>query len=410
MPNLRRPRNHPLSFVLLLACAALLVTLSAPADSLDTLPSMPAWRVQQVTSANPAPGAADYFPLEPGKKITLLDVPGPGRIVRLWCTTATKDPNWGRALVLSAYWDKEPTPSVEVPLADFFTAPFGEYHDNPSLLVGMTANGYYSYIPMPFASRARLEVRNDGTTTVEKFFYQVNYQSLTALPPDQLYFHSSWRRSNPVPRGASFTVAEVKGKGRFLGCSVSLHGQGSEPGFLEGDEAFYLDDPAKPAYVGTGVEDYFNCAWYFKGGPISAPLHGCTMKDDANCRYGAYRFHLDDAPVFQSYFRMTLGHGEANQDPADYSAVAYWYQQEPHASLPPLPAVKERLPEAPTKPPKAYVEGRAATILKQIQEKEKAPKPAWRLALPLVLGAVGLVVLGYLLRALIKPRRPTGPA
>lgn len=401
-------RQLPLVLDVALVCACLLGLSLCPAalaraSLYSDLPTMPKWQIGQTSTAGPELGASDYVPLDAAKKVVLLDVPGPGQVVRIWLTVATKDEQWGRALVLRAYWDGEQSPSVQAPLRDFFTGPFGEYHDNPNLLIGMASQGYYCSAPMPFAAHARIEVQNDSTLSIPKFFYQVSYQKLAGLPPDTLYFHSAWRRSNPVPQGSSFTVAEVKGKGRFLGCSVSLRGFASEPGFLEGDEAFYIDDLSKPAFVGTGVEDYFNCAWYFKGGPITAPLHGCTMKDDANTRYGAYRFHLDDAPAFQSYFRMTLGHGESNQERADYSAVSYWYQQEPHAPPPDLPSFDKRVPPPPSRPPAVAQEGKAAAILERIKKEEQARKP-WRLALPIIAGAAGIILIGFLLRALLRPR------
>jgi len=375
---------------------------AAPWQDLCT---MPQWRLEQATSAGPELGASDYFPLEPGQTATILDVQGPGRIVRLWFTVATKDPHWGRSLVLRAYWDGEQEPSVQVPLGDFFTGPFGEYRENPALLVGMSAQACYAFLPMPFAQHARLEVTKEGDLRIDKFFYQIGYQRLEALPPDTLYFHAAYRQQELKRGDPPFTVAEIHGRGRFLGCSVSMRGAGFEPGFLEGDEVFYVDNPNAPAFVGTGVEDYFNCAWYFKGGPVTAPLHGCTLKDDANLRYGAYRFHTDDAPVFQAYFKMTLGHGEKDEEEASYSAVSYWYQREPHAPLPPLPVIAERIPPKLAHEAKAETESRAAKILEEMRKEETKRRP-WQLVLPVVGGMVGLVLLGYVLRAVLKPRLP----
>ena len=39
-----------------------------------------------------------------------------------------------------------------------------------------------------------------------------------------------------------------------------------------------------------------------------------------------------------------MGGINANDQGNDYSSVAYWYQLEPHKSLPPLPPVSDRLP------------------------------------------------------------------
>jgi hypothetical protein len=49
--------------------------------------------------------------------VELANIAGPGAIQHIWLTVSPQ--NW-RRLVLRVYWDNEPTPSVEVPLGDFF--------------------------------------------------------------------------------------------------------------------------------------------------------------------------------------------------------------------------------------------------------------------------------------------------
>jgi hypothetical protein len=55
-----------------------------------------------------------------------------------------------------------------------------------------------------------------------------------------------------------------------------------------------------------------------------------------------YRFFVTDPIRFRRSIRMTLEHGHGNNKANDYSSVAFWYQREPHAGLPPLPPLKER--------------------------------------------------------------------
>ena len=55
--------------------------------------------------------------LEPGTTTTLADVEGPGMIQHIWITVR---PEAYRDTVLCFYWDEEETPSVQVPLGDFF--------------------------------------------------------------------------------------------------------------------------------------------------------------------------------------------------------------------------------------------------------------------------------------------------
>jgi hypothetical protein len=55
-------------------------------------------------------------------------------------------------------------------------------------------------------------------------------------------------------------------------------------------------------------------------------------------------FHVEDPVRFQRSIKVTIEHGHANRRSDDYSSTAYWYQSEPHATFPPLPAVADRVP------------------------------------------------------------------
>jgi hypothetical protein len=55
-----------------------------------------------------------------GETVTLMDVEGPGIIQHIWMTTETDWAGNGRACILRFYWDEEDTPSIEVPMTDFF--------------------------------------------------------------------------------------------------------------------------------------------------------------------------------------------------------------------------------------------------------------------------------------------------
>jgi hypothetical protein len=56
-----------------------------------------------------------------------------------------------------------------------------------------------------------------------------------------------------------------------------------------------------------------------------------------------YRLHLEDPIVFERSIRVTIEHGHDNRRSDDYSSTAYWFQDKPHATFPPLPPMVERL-------------------------------------------------------------------
>src|ERR1700738_1501541 len=111
--------------------------------------------------------------------VTLADITGPGVIKHLWLTVA---PTFLRRLVLRSSWDDEDSPSVEVPLGDFFCNGWGSYCHVNSLPVAVNPNGgFNSYWPMPFRSRARISIVNLSSDAVPALYYQVDY-SLTDVP------------------------------------------------------------------------------------------------------------------------------------------------------------------------------------------------------------------------------------
>ncbi len=72
-------------------------------------------------------GNADWFTVDPGQSATVLDVSGSGVVTHIWFTINSPDPMHLKNLVLRAWWDGEVSPSVEVPIGDFFGLGLGEY-------------------------------------------------------------------------------------------------------------------------------------------------------------------------------------------------------------------------------------------------------------------------------------------
>ncbi len=211
------------------------------------------------------------------------------------------------------YWDGEATPSVEVPVGDFFGVGFGERRDYASLPLAETSGGYDCYWPMPFHRSARWTLANVSATDA-LVWANVDFTAYKRLPPELRHFHVMQNRR---PGAQTFF-------GPF--------------GFLEGDEMIFVDGEPTPSIVGTGTEDYFGGGFYFESGPIAAPYHGVLIKDEALARVSAYRWHVEDAMPFARAIRVTIEHGSQNDYEGDYSSVAFFYQTEPHAPFPPFPS------------------------------------------------------------------------
>jgi hypothetical protein len=294
-----------------------------------------------------------------GRKLcTLADIRGPGAIQHIWLTV---HPQYWRRLVLRMFWDNETAPSVEVPLGDFFCNGWGVRCNISSLPVSVNpAGGFNSYWEMPFKERALITLENLGPDKIEGFYYQIDH-TLTEIEPDLAYFHAQWRRSNPLPYQTVHTILDgVKGKGQHTGTYLAW-GVRNNGWWGEGEIKFYLDgDQDWPTICGTGTEDYFGGAWNFehpKGeyGVFSSPFSGLpqVIKPDglyqSQQRFGMYRWHVMDPIRFHQDLRVTIQalgwrstlEGQRRYLPLqdDIASTAFWYQTEPHADFPVLPAL-----------------------------------------------------------------------
>ena len=296
--------------------------------------------------------------LQGSRTVTLADIEGPGAIQHIWLTV---HPDAWRKLVLRFFWDDEETPSVEVPLGDFFCCGWSERCNVTSLPVAVNpAGGFNCYWEMPFRKHARITVENLSPDEVKGFYYQIDY-TLTDIPDDRAYFHAQWRRSNPLPYKEVHTLLDgVEGQGHFVGTYLAW-GVNNNGWWGEGEVKFYLDGDANfPTICGTGTEDYFGGAWNFeqpKGeyGLFSAPFSGLpqVIRPDglyhSQQRFGMYRWHIMDPVRFHEDLRVTvqaLGwrspvEGRRRYLPLqdDIASTAFWYQAEPHAPFPELPGL-----------------------------------------------------------------------
>jgi len=298
--------------------------------------------------------------LAPQSTVTLADITGPGAIQHIWLTV---HPTAWRRLVLRCYWDDEPTPSVEVPLGDFFCNGWCERCNVASLPIAVNpAGGFNSYWEMPFRQRARITLENVAPDEVRGFYYQITY-TLTDVPADRAYFHAQFRRSNPLPyKGVHTLLDGVAGVGHYVGTYLAwgVHNNGW---WGEGEIKFYMDGDADyPTICGTGTEDYFGGAWNFehpKGqyGVFSSPFSGMPqviLPDGlyrSQQRFGMYRWHVMDPIRFHQDLRVTIQalgwrntqSGQPLYVPLqdDIASTAFWYQLEPHAPYPALPALND---------------------------------------------------------------------
>lgn len=356
-------------------------------NALDTLFLLRDSKTRRISSGDPKGSNDDAAHIAAGETYTVAQIEGSGIIRHIWCTLSSKDEDILSRAVLRMYWDGEETPSVEVPVGDFFGIGMGltrNFVSEPLSMCPQDGRGFNCYFPMPFEKNARITLHNESPMPMN-FFYYVDYE-IMPVEADYARFHAQWRREpdtdgiarklGPALRERSaragidrpedwpagwdienpdgvgnYTLLEATGRGHYVGCNLNIFNFEKQVNdwYGEGDDMIFIDGDPHPTLQGTGTEDYFNTA-YCPRQEYSAPWHGLTVYSGNELGrpwMGAnsmYRFHIKDPVRFDRSIRVTIEHGHANKLSNDYSSTAYWYQQEPHDPAYRLPSVDARLP------------------------------------------------------------------
>ena len=291
-----------------------------------------------------------FIRIDSGETFTLAEIEGPGAIQHIWMTPTG---NW-RFSIIRIYWDDEKTPSVECPIGDFFCMGWGEYAPMASLPVCVNPGSAFNcYWNMPFRKKCKITVENINDRNAMTLYYQIDY-TLTEVPADAAYFHAQFRRTH-YNEGSDYTIVDgIKGKGHYVGVYMAW-GTHNNGWWGEGEIKFFMDgDKQFPTICGTGTEDYFCGSYNFdRGGKYIefctpyAGLHQVIRPDGtykSQQRFGMYRWHIVDPVRFEKDLRITMQDlgwrhdGRYLPQKSDIASVVFWYQAEPHATFPKIPA------------------------------------------------------------------------
>lgn len=317
------------------------------------------------TGAGPARDLGQTWKMSPSVVIkkhttyTVAEIDSMGSIQHIWMTPTG---NW-RYEIFRIYWDDETTPSVEVPVGDFFCMGWGKYAQVNSLPITVNpGSAFNTYWPMPFRKKCKITLENISNEDMV-LYYQVDY-ILTDVPADAAYFHAQYRRTNPLPYKQDYTIVDsIQGKGQYVGTYMAF-GAYDNGWWGEGEIKFFMDgDTRFPTICGTGTEDYFCGSYDFDSRQkrtdgtegseytvFNTPYTGMpqVIRGDGHYdvmqRFGLYRWHLTDPIRFNNGLKVTIQDIGWRQDGRylprrdDIATVAYWYQAEPHIPFPALPA------------------------------------------------------------------------
>ena len=267
----------------------------------------------------------------------MLDRDGAGTIESLRITVNNATPANLASITLRLTWDDATIYAVDLPLgalfgqtselAGFKTLPMTAELDGSDAVLTLS-------LPMPFSTRARVELVNTGTAS-QSVGVRVEGVPRCTANAGRLHADPS-ERSAPVAAGTRFPVATFSGRGRYVGSVVALRGTAdttlpdpSPFNFLEGDAVLEVD--GKLVGHGTGTEDFFDGGWYFEGGPFASPfaaMISMASTPQSIGRVNAVRWQVTTGAVdFRDSFALSLEYGTNLPSTAvRYSSVAFSYR------------------------------------------------------------------------------------
>lgn len=143
-------------------------------EQLSRIDLLPRYRphsiVEQISSYDTTGGNNDGFSglysfvRREGDHLVLADLKGPGVIERIWTPTPTAD-------TLAFYFDGEQAPRIRLPFDELFS---GTKFPFLRPVVGNEVGGYYSYVPIPFASSVKIVFEGEKI-----MFHQIQYRLYT---------------------------------------------------------------------------------------------------------------------------------------------------------------------------------------------------------------------------------------
>ena len=330
----------------------------AAAQIPEDLARLKNYTAHRVSSGNRYVGSNDDSKrIMPGETLVMADLPGPGVVNHIWLTAADNEFAWPRLVRLRVYYDGKKTPSVDVPLGEFFGVGHGYERDVESLPVRDTSYGRArnSYWSMPFRKSCRITVTDEGKRPVTMFYYHVDWQQHPMLAKDTVYFHGYYRQERPAAAGKNYEFLSVKGRGHYVGTVLNVI-QAGVGWFGEGDDLFFVDGATHPQIVGTGTEDYLSDAWGLR--VATGPWTGTPVAEGelVGARLSGYRWHVPDPIPFTKSLWAGIEHAgwtynengslrsSFEQRPDYFSSAAFWYQVDVNEDLPEPPYGAERLP------------------------------------------------------------------
>jgi len=294
--------------------------------SVASYPVQPAGRdvvAAMFTNAGSHPAGADPSATEvtwsdvvvPGGGVLVAaDLAGPGIVRQLTLRMDSALDAELDALRLRVYYDQSVEAGIDAPVSDFF----GAGHDRASyrsLPLGTdSADGFYSYWPMPYRRALRVELHNTSDEAITVDSVRLAYRQ-EALAVDSGYLHVHVCEHVKEAGDIYHPILAATGRGHYVGNLLYIEQDAWSFYMLEGDDVITVD--GADVLHGTGLEDAYNGGYYYNwvgvqsdepegGYPASAirPLFGILRvhREDgvSYARADQYRWQIADRVPFDT--------------------------------------------------------------------------------------------------------------
>jgi len=266
-----------------------------------------------------------------GGKATVADLRRSGAIgsMRITMEPWTKETFYRARIRIT--WDNQAAPAVDMPLGSFFGAGGNTIgvedvsaRTLKTLFFGFDAKTkqFYCYWPMPFWSRAHVEIVNDSLAPLTRLDTEIK-----TLSPEVIRYpaggcgHFSAKRTIDIsPDKALFSRAfQERGRGKVVGLVMFSSGYN-----MDGDEFTFIDGSRTPQIHGDGTEDDHNQGW--GGYAIQSPLWGGLI----NGFQGGYRLYTGEPYVFDSSITINYEHSNCGGGPdhGQKTDFVIWYYRD----------------------------------------------------------------------------------
>ena len=267
-----------------------------------------------------------------GGQAVLLDLPGSGSLASLRLTMDPWNKNVFDKAVLRVTWDDQKKPAIEMPIGCLFGGG-GDTIGGPdvsgktyeTLLFGFDAKTrqFHSYWPMPFWSRAKIEVLNRSSADIRQIKLEAAYvpASERAYPRNRCGYFCAKRTIDISPDNALWSHAfAARGDGKVTG--IMMYSKGYA---MDGDEFTYIDGSKTPQMHGDGTEDDHNQGW--GGYAVQQPYWGGVI----NGFQGGCRLYVNDSYHFNreiviNYEHSLCGGGRKGQKT---DCIVWYYLRDP---------------------------------------------------------------------------------